>query len=181
MWQMILGNMQSLGLFEFIFPFLLVLAIAYGVLRYSLKEILPKSAAGLVSIVIAFFVMNYSGTAGYQLSKFFSSLFGGGLIVASGILVLVIILGLLGLKIGDITTGKEKKTVTGAFVVAVIFIVFLIAVGASGSYLPWVMPITLTSDFWTIIFFIIVLVIVLWVLAREGEKAEGEGGKEGGE
>lgn len=179
MWQMILGNMQSLGLFEFIFPFLLILAIAYGVLRYSLKEILPKSAAGLVSIIIAFFVMNYSGTAGYQLSKFFSNLFGGGLIVASGILVLVIILGLLGLKIGELTIGEKKKpAITWAFVAAVIFIVFLVAVGASGSYLPWISPITLTSDFWTIIFFVVVLVIVLWVLGREGEKTAKEGGEE---
>lgn len=177
MWEMILGNMQSLGLYEFIFPFLLILAIAYGILRYSLKDVLPKSAAGLVSIIIAFFVMNYSGTAGYQLSKFFSMLFGGGLIVASGILVVIIILGLLGLKIREITTGEQKKSITWAFVAAVIFIVFLVAVGASGSYLPWISPITLGSDFWTIIFFVVVLVIVLWVLGREGEKA---GEKEGG-
>ncbi len=175
---MILGNMQTLGLYEFIFPFLLILAIAYGVLRYSLKDILPKSAAGLVSIIIGFFVMNYSGIAGYQLSKFFSTLFGGGLIVASGILVLVIILGLLGLKIGDITTGKGTKT-TAAFVVAVLFIIFLIVVGATGSYIPGIMPITLTQDFWTIIFFVVILVIVLWVLGREEEKAEGAGEGEG--
>ncbi len=177
-WVMILGNMHTLGLFEFIFPFLLILAIAYGVLRYSLKDVLPKSAAGLVSIIIAFFVMNYSGTVGYQLSKFFSTLFGGGLIVASAILMVVIILGLLGLKIGDIVTGEKNKKVTGAFVAAVLFIVFLIAVGASGSYIPWISPITLTQDFWTIIFFIIILVVVLWVLGREEEKG---GAAEGGE
>ena len=177
MWQIILGNMQSLGLYEFIFPFLLILAISYGVLRYSLKEILPKSAAGLVSIIIGFFVMNYSGTAGYQLSKFFSTLFGGGLIVASGILVLVIILGLLGLKIGNITKGEGTKT-TAVFVIAVLFVVFLIVIGATGSYIPGIMPITITQDFWTIIFFVVILVIVLWVLGRE-EETGGAGAGEG--
>lgn len=182
---MILGNMQTLGLYEFIFPFLLILAVAYGVLRYSLKEVLPKSAAGLVSIIIAFFAMNYSGIAGYQLSKFFSNLFGGGMIIASAILVLVVILGLLGLKIGDITTGGKNNKTTGAFVAVVIFIVFLIAVGASGSYIPSLTPLVLGTDFWTIIFFVVLLVVVLWVLGREEDKAGGgaaggEGGGEGG-
>lgn len=177
-WAIILGNMQSLGLFQFVFPFLLVLAIAYGVLTYAAKDIIPKSARGLISIIIAFFVMNYSGSVGMQIATFFSDLFGGMLIVASGILVLIIILGLLGLKISDITGGEKKSKTTAAFVAAVIFIVFLIALGAGAGIIPGLTSVTLNSEFWTIIFFIVVLVIVLWVLGREGEGAAPAGGEE---
>lgn len=170
-----IGNLQSLGFFQFLFPFLLILAISYGTLRYSLKNVLPKSAAGLISIIIAFFVMNYSGQYGIAVANFFTNLFGWGLIVASGILVVVILLGLLGLKIKEDITAKEKAPLsTIAFTVGVIFIGFLIFIGSLGAQLglPGIGTITLTSDFWTIIFFIFILVVVLWFLGRE---EEGEG------
>jgi hypothetical protein len=167
-----IGNLQSLGFFQFLFPFLLILAIAYGVLRKSLGEYLGKPASGLISIIIAFFVMNYSGNVGAQIATFFSTLFGTGLIVASGILVLVILLGLLGLNIRDVTHPEKKLPIsTIAFAIAVIFIVFLMFVGAFGGTtgLPGLGAINLGSDFWTIIFFVLILVVVLWFLTREEE------------
>lgn len=166
-----LGNLQQLGFFQFLFPFLLILAIAYGVLRASLKEYLPKSAAALISIIMAFFVMNYSGNVGYQIALFFSNLFGMGLVVATGILVVVILLGLLGLGVRELTAEKPAMS-TVAFGIAIIFIVFLIFVGALGGMtgIPGLGNISLGSDFWSIIFFVIILVLVLWLLTREKEE-----------
>ena len=99
----LLGNLNQLGFFQFLFPFLLVLAIAYGALEFSTggakdKRILPKPAVGLISIIIAFFVMNYSGGVGNSIALFFSQLFGQGMIVAVGILLVLILLGLFGIK-----------------------------------------------------------------------------------
>ena len=53
-------NMASLGFFQFLFPFLLALAIIYGLLTFALKDRLPKSAMALISLILAFFVMIYS-------------------------------------------------------------------------------------------------------------------------
>ena len=70
----LLGNLNNLGFFQFLFPFLLVLAIAYGALEFGLgggkdkdKRIMPRSANALISIIIAFFVMNYSGGVGQNI------------------------------------------------------------------------------------------------------------------
>lgn len=164
--QVLLGNMQQLGFFDFLFPFLLVLAISYGVLKYALKEVLPNSAIGLISIIAAFFVMNYSGSYGVAVANFFTGLFAGGLMIATGILVIIIIVGLFGIKLSEL--GKAKTPTALALVI--IFVVFLMFIGLIPA-LPGVGPITLTQDFWTIMFFVVILAIVMWALST-GEKAE---------
>ncbi|UCD07217.1 MAG: hypothetical protein JSW41_05330, partial [Candidatus Aenigmatarchaeota archaeon] len=108
--QQMLQNMQYMGFFLYLFPFLLALAIFYGVLSWSLGERLPKSARGLVSIIIAFFVMLYSSW-NVWIVTFFAEYFGAGLVLACGILVVAILLGLAGYKIEDLFKGTYSKWV----------------------------------------------------------------------
>ena len=41
-WDVFLGNLSQMGFFQFLLPFLLVLAIVYGILRFAAKDILDK-------------------------------------------------------------------------------------------------------------------------------------------
>ena len=91
--QQMIQNMVSLGFFQFLFPFLLALAIFYGLLRWALPDQLPNSATGLVSLILAFFVMLFA-SANPGIVEFFKDISGWALIAGTGILFLVILLGL---------------------------------------------------------------------------------------
>ncbi|RLJ09496.1 MAG: hypothetical protein DRP15_03575 [Candidatus Aenigmatarchaeota archaeon] len=168
----LLRNMEDLGFFLYLFPFLLALAIIYGVLTWALKDQLPKSARGLISIIFAFFVMLYSSWNEYIVT-FFANLGGSGLIVGSGILFIVILLGLIGFDIKSLT-GEKAGTSKWIFIFAIIIIGLLIFFGAGAGWLIEVPPWSTTSEFWTVIFFIFILALVMWWMGQ------GEGGGGGG-
>ena len=162
----LLGNLNQIGVFQFLLPFLLILAIVYGVLRFAVKDIFPKSITGLISIVIAFFAMNYSGATGVGIASFFTSLFGVGSIVLAGILVVIILLGIIGFKIGDVAGGKHKG-VAWIFILAIILIGLVVFSGAVDTGIVPGFSLYLGSDFWTLIIFVIVLVAAFWALSKE--------------
>lgn len=171
--QTLIQNMMRMEFFQFLFPFLLALAIIYGLLRYALPKQIPKSAAGVISLIIAFFVMLYSSW-NYMIVQFFANLGGGFLIVGSGILFLVILLGLVGLKPEEIwQKGKAKWIV----VLLVVFIASVIFFGAGGTMLVGIPSWAANTDFWTIIFFVVILAIVIFWMGAEaeqkGEKSSG--------
>ncbi|NIO23016.1 MAG: hypothetical protein GTN38_03250 [Candidatus Aenigmarchaeota archaeon] len=169
----LIQNMMNLEFFQFLFPFLLALAIVYGVLSWALKEQLPKSARGVISLIIAFFVMLYSSW-NYMVVSFFANISGGFLIVGSGILFIIILMGLVGLRPEDLWPGKEKGKSKWIVVLLVVFIGALIFFGAGGSWLVGIPGWAAGSDFWTIIFFVIILAIVVFWMGAEKEDREEE-------
>jgi hypothetical protein len=168
LFDVFLGNLNQMGFFQFLLPFLLILAIVYGVIRFAAPEKFDKSAAGLISIIIAFFFMNYSGGAGVAVANFFTSIFGATGIILTGILVVVLLLGLMGIKFsgeGGLTTGNKGKWI---FAGAAIFIGFLVFLGAGGVMdFPTNILGVAGDDVATIVFFVVILAIALWWLGRE--------------
>lgn len=171
-----LATLDQLGFFNFLFPFLLALAISFGALEFALggdkaKRVLPKSATALISIIIAFFVMNYTGGLGSSVVIFFSKLFGQGMIVAVVILMIAILLGLFGIRPSDL---QEKKKPTNFFIAIVGIIVligFAIFAGAGSSF--GFTNFNLDQNFWSVIIFVAILGFVMWSLTKES----GEGGE----
>jgi hypothetical protein len=176
--ETLIENMQRMEFFQYLFPFLLALAIVYGLLTYALKEQLSKSARGLISIIVAFFVMLYSSW-NVAIVSFFANISGYWLVAGSGILFLVILLALVGFKPQEIMVSGGKPTKIGwAFLVAIIFIAIMIFFGAGSSLVAGMVPgWATTSEFWTAVFVIIIIIIVVaWLAAGEGG---GEGGEKG--
>ena len=161
--QQIIQNMQQMGFFQFLFPFLLALAIIYGLLNWALKDRFTKAANGLISIIIAFFVMLYSSW-NVAIVAFFANISGYFLIVGSGLLFVVLLLAIFGIKTSDIVTGNAKWV----FILLIIFIGALIFFGAGGDLLIGTPSWATNSDFWTILFFIIILALVMWFFGKEG-------------
>jgi len=171
-------NMQSMGLFQFLFPFLLALAIFYGILEFALKDRVKKGPIGLISVVMAFFVMLFAAS-NPMIVGFFSMLGGTTLIVASGILVIMIFIGL---------AGFELKTIFGKgymmwfFVFAIILIGLIVFFGAGGGYFFNVPSFFISSDFTTVIIVILIIAAAMYFMTHEGEKASppsSGGGKTG--
>lgn len=158
-------NLLRLEFFQLLFPFLLALAILYGVLSWALEKQIPKSARGLISIIFAFFVMLYA-SVNPTLYEFLSNISGVWFIVASAILFLVILFGLTGLNLSNITEWKWSQF---AIALIILYIVAVLFFNAMPAFSP---DILFDSDIWSIIFFIIILAIVLYYLGKE-EKKEG--------
>jgi hypothetical protein len=159
-------NLQSMGVFLYILPFLLALAIFYGAISIAFKDKMQKSAMGLISIVLAFFVMLYSAW-NPTIVMFLASLSGSGLLIASGVLFVIIVFSLIGFDFKTIFLGKEGKGVNWISVLAVVFVFILIFFGAgAGNLLPlpsW----SGSSELWTAIFFIAVIGMAMWWMTRK--------------
>jgi hypothetical protein len=160
-----LQNLLRLEFFQLMFPFLLALAILYGVLTWALKEQLPPSARGLVSIIFAFFVMLYS-SINPTLYQFLTSISGVWFIVASAILFLIVLFGLVGLKFGEIEKWGWAKL---GIALIIIYIVAVLFFNAMPAFNPQIL---FGSDLWAVIFFIIILAVVLHYLTKEEKKEE---------
>lgn len=168
----LLGNLNQIGVFQFLLPFLLVLAIVYGVLKFSLEKIIPKSAIGLISIIISFFTLNYSGSYGIGIAEFFTNLFGLGSIVLAGILVIIILLGIMGFKISEVTGGKHSNKAAVIFIFGLILIGIVVFSGAVNTGLLPGFNLYLGSDFWTLVLFIVILAGAFWALSKDDKKEE---------
>jgi hypothetical protein len=169
----ILRNLQNMGFFLYLFPFLLALAIVYGVMQTTMGDRLPKSARGLISIIIAFFVMLYSSW-NQAIVGFFAMMGGSVLIIASVVIFAAIIFGLMGFKLDKLFEGKNSKWV---MILGVGLIILLVAFGSgAGSLIP--LPSWSTSgEFLTAVFFIVIIALVMWWMGGEGEGGGAGGNK----
>lgn len=169
------ANMQNMGFFLLLFPFLLSLAIFYGILYYvfysgdEASRKLPKSAIALISIILAFFVMLFS-SQNPSIVLFFSQLTGAGLIVGSGILFVAVLLGLMGFKIENLTNKDFAGKGRWVFIIGVIVIGILLFFGAGGNTFGLVPDFAMNGEFLTALFVIGIIGLAVWWLGSEGEK-----------
>ncbi len=152
-------SLERLGFFQLLFPFLLSLAIVYGILNWALGDKMGKSPTALISIVISFFVMLYAATNPFIVG-FLTTLSGTTLIVGVGLLMLAVLFGLVGIKIGDI-----QNKGSWVFYAIILIIIYIVATVAFGSV---VSPILINNDFWAVIFFIVVLLLAVKYLGGGG-------------
>ena len=138
-------NLENMGFFQYLFPFLLAFAILYGVLKWVFKEKIEPRVVALISVVLSFFVMLYSAYNTW-LYNFLANASGVWLGMATVLLFIVVI----------------------AYVVIVSFF----GTGAYASYLPFWLT---SGDLWTVLLVIIILAIVFWFVGGESEKGAGEG------
>ncbi|MBW6452064.1 MAG: hypothetical protein K0B02_05045 [DPANN group archaeon] len=120
-----MGNMQQLGVFDVLLPFLLFYAIFLGLL--SKVDFLKGGTTGkgklaeIVSLVLAFFVIAYT-PFGMTFGLYLTQLFGGSSTIIVGILAMILIAGMLGLDVSALWAGADpaKNKRTGFFVILII-------------------------------------------------------------
>jgi len=163
-----LATLVQMEFFQLLFPFLLALAIMYGVLTWALEKQIPKSARGIISIIFALFVMLYA-SMNPSLYLFITALSGPWLMIASALLFVVVLLAMVGL---DIKTATDKskwsnRAIIFALLIVGIFAYFFMGFGGFNLY-----GLGVSSDMVGIVVFIIILVVVMHYLTNEGEKKE---------
>lgn len=167
-------NLESMGFFLYLFPFLLALAIFYGILFWVFHSgenpKLPKSAIALISIILAFFVMLYSSW-NTMIVSFFANLSGAGLIVGSGILFIAILLGLMGFNIEKLTDKEHSGRGRWVFIIGVLVIGILIFFGAGGASFGLIPAWSDNGEFLTALFVIAIIGLAVWWLGSEDKTA----------
>jgi hypothetical protein len=167
-----LTNLLNMDFFQILFPFLLALAIFYGILKKTLEDKIGKGPVGIISIILAFFVMLYARSVPIYLTLTAGA--GWVLAIACILIFLIILLGLFGFGLGDFS---DKKKWLGLIVaLAVIYIILSALWGGIGMWnigFPWFVGYT---DLWTIVLFIIIIAIV-WHVMNSGEKPAEEAEK----
>ena len=148
--EILVYNLNQMGFFGFLLPWLLMFAVTYGLLLKSKALGEDQKVIGVVSLVAAFFVVGYGGPL---LGAFFQNLFGVAAIVLGGILVTVLFVSMAG---GDISKFVESKAIM-ALLAGIGIIVFMIVLGTYG--------VAVQSDVIAAIFMVIVMAIAVVFIA----------------
>lgn len=109
----LLTNLAEIGFFNLFLPFLLILAVTYGVLqRIELFE--DETVDATVSIVVALMAMFSMLT--FVDPVFFTQFFGAVTLLVAVIIGYIVVLGLMGVDITDVATlDDEQKKKTAVF------------------------------------------------------------------
>ena len=146
-------NLNGLGFFGFLLPWIFVFVVVYGLLLKS-KFFEDKKIIGVLSLVVAFFAIGFGGP---PLANFFVSLFGFGTLILAVILIIVLFLAMTG---RDISKIGDTRSLTAVFA-GIAIVIFAVAAGSYG--------VNITDSVVGIVFIIIVLAVaIMFVTGNSG-------------
>ncbi len=145
-----MANLNNMGFYDFVFPWILFLLIFYGIVVKA--PFLPDNKKNQISIIIAsilsLFTVNFVPMGG-----FLAKLFGATGIYIAGILVVILFLGMGGWKLDSF----NKYAVGGVLILLAILVL-------AGSGFPLI---AISSNMWTIIFVVALLGAAILFLEEE--------------
>lgn len=147
----LVANLQQLGFFGFILPFILFFAIVYALLLKS-KWIENNRIIGVIALVFSFFVVGYGGVS---FGNFLTQLFGAGAVVLAGILVIILFLAMAGVDVSKKLGGNNAVI---ALLVGIGIIIFVSLAGILGA--------NVGSEVVATIFMIVVFGVAIWFIAK---------------
>ncbi len=124
--QSVLDNLAQLGFYDFFMPFVLILAVVFGILQNKKTISEEVSVNGAIAIAIAFL-------ATYTLrGVFFTQIFGIAGTIIAAIVILIIFLALFGVKPEEVF-GGDTKYIAGIGAVIIVAIAYMLASGTTAS------------------------------------------------
>jgi len=173
----VIQKLQDIGAFNFLFPYILTVAIFYGLLRKSRVFGPPDenvAVNGIVSIVVALMVLAYPILSGVPIGGLFSPFFTQALVVTLVFMVALMIMGMflppdLPKVLADNLLKGNKM---GAMLIVGIFFGFLILfLSGLGNVLlgPNVIA-TLPSDTITVVAIVLLIIVPILFIVWGGEK-----------
>jgi len=139
----VVSNLNQLGFYGFVLPWLLVFAIVYGVLKKA--GTFDDRVNGAIAFVIAFLITAYSG-----IGQFFIALSGLGATILAVLLMCILFAVMVGFKVENLTKGENL-----IFLLILALIVFWVAGGEA------VTGIRLTGEAWAAIFMIVLVALAM--------------------
>lgn len=166
LFQDLIYNLETVGFFQYFLPFVLVIAVFYGLLRkFEIFE--DQAVDATVSIVAAFLAM--FGLAAVVPASTFSQFFGVLVVIIMVLLGYDILLGMIGIDISDITNpeeGADSRRIAWASGIGVVLVVVVVTVfyGWGGRYM---MRVLLSEDALSV-YLILGMLGVIYSITSEG-------------
>ncbi len=154
----LLGNLGRIGFFNFVLPWLFTLAVIYGILLKSKLFDGQPAINGLLAIVVSFFVVNYT-PVGFGLDTFFTRIFGMGVLILVVIFVVLLFMGLVGLKGEDIF---KAENLGGGTAVALLLGLVGFLMFSFGGF-------NISADIITIVVVMIMIIFAVLFISRGGK------------
>ncbi len=123
--EVMIHNLSQLGVFGFLLPWIFIFVVMYALLLKSKALGEDHKIIGVISIVVAFFVVAFGGPA---MAKFFTNFFGTMALVLAGVLGIILVVGLTG---ADVSKTLNTKSIL-AVLAGIVVVVFVISLGAYG-------------------------------------------------
>src|SRR3989344_1211307 len=147
--SLLIGNLNAMGFFGFILPWVFTFVIMYGLLMKGKFFDNPK-ITGVLSLVIAFFLIGFGGP---WLASFFVNLFGYAVVIIAGILVIALFVTMSG---GSFSKLFDNKAIA-AILAGLGIIIFFVAIGGS--------MVVMSGETIGIIFIIILMAVSVYFIA----------------
>lgn len=157
----LVDNLNRMGFYGFILPWLLVFALVYGLLSIvSSKTGMDKRVNGLIALAIAFFITAYS-----NIGTFFIGLFGASSMIIAAALMIMLFFAVFGL------TPDVSKT---EWIVAIVVIGLILLFVIGGAVIE---GIRLSSEVIGILFMVFLIVFAVNFVTKGGEEKRQAGGQ----
>ncbi len=153
--EVLVTNLSQLGFFGFLLPWVLMFAISYGLLLKSKAVGEDKKVIGVISLVLAFFVI---GLGGAPLGNIFVGIFGTASVVLAAILVIVLFVGMAG---GEPAKLMESKNMMVLVAGIGLIILFFVISGLTG--------VRIDGTVMSVIFMVVIMAVAVWFVAGNGK------------
>lgn len=162
--DILIENLSNIGFYNFFLPFLLILALTYGILKTINFSGGDTGVIAVISIAVAFLTLG--GLYFFVRPDFFPLLFSSLSIYLIAIFGIILILGLLGVKIENLSEQNWFKAL--ALIVAIMLV--LATLFSITGFWDVILNLRFTEDalqvFLTVLL-IIALVLIIWFIMRE--------------
>jgi hypothetical protein len=169
--DMLIGNLNHIGFYDFLLPYILFLAIVFGILaKYEPFKPADGSSSvfinGVIAISVSFFIINYT-----PIGLYFTQLFAITATVLGAILVLMLVSGMFGVDIKETTLQGNVKHFVVGFGAIVALIIFYIAAASYYGFNLFVGLARINSD--TIITYVIltIMAVIVFFIIKSGNKS----------
>ncbi len=176
------NSLKAMGFYDFVMPWLLAFSIVFGILQTvnifkkggGANALAPNTSVdAVIALVVAFYLTLFTPYSGF-LSSFFSKLFGGGIIVLSGVLVLLMFVGIFGLRMDDLFFEGGDKKKPKAILYLMLIAAFIVAAGLFynanlGAFSFGNVSINNTGEILTMLVFFGIIIAVIWFVVN-GDK-----------
>jgi len=171
--ETVILNLQKMGAFQFLFPFMITAALFYGLLRRSKLFGEPNenvAVNGVVALIAAFMVWAYPILGGVNVETQLASFFFNGMVAMMTVIVAILIGGMFlppetsfGKSLSDKLGGKVGIGVVFGIIVAILL---LISSGLINAFFPASLTASLSSD--VVMTAVVMIILVLGVLLIVG-------------
>jgi len=162
----LLNQWESIGVFDYLLPFLLIFAVVFGILETTKVFGEHKGIHTIISLVIGLFTMRY-----FQVGEFIGVIFANFGIALSVLLVLIILTGLF------VTQKSREGWANNASKTALVAVVIVVIASINefawfGSY--W------WQNNWVNMLWIAIIVVAIITFMGSGKDKKGEGDEKSG-